>query len=94
MADASPDLSGFPDIDISAELSALGVELESSEQLVPFTACVLFAGRPWETVQFAAPSPQAGVITMNQLVARLNAVAQQLRYPPNIVTWKSGACGG
>ena len=91
-----PDLDEFPtDIDVSSELSMIqeASAFDSTVSVLHFTFCLLFAERPWQTIPLDAPSAEAAALTMNQLAARLNVIAKQLGYPPNVISWRSGECG-
>ena len=92
--DASPDPTAFlSGIDVDSRLAAVqaGAAADDTVTNLTFVACVLYSGRPWQTFQFAAPSPDAGALTMDQFVQKLNATLVAAGYPPNL-TWTSGAC--
>jgi len=92
--DATVDLSTFPDIDVSTELTA-GQEdqQDSSIQMISFPFCLLFAGRPWVTITVAAPSPELAATTVDQYVRQVaNPTLMRMEYPQNICSWSSGGC--
>jgi hypothetical protein len=92
---STPDLSDFPDVDLPSNLTADGDSQaqDTGVQLIPFPFCLLFASRPWVTLTVAAPSPELAAATMDQFVWQvLNPKLAQLGYPPNICSWRSGAC--
>jgi hypothetical protein len=88
------DLSTFPNIEIPSNLSSHGSQepQELSVQLIPFPFCLAFNGRAWQTIIVSAPSVQAAVVTMDQLVQTVNTTLERLGYPPNICSSASGAC--
>jgi hypothetical protein len=89
------DLSEFPDFDVPSSLAA---EVESGNldtglQLFQAEFCLLFNGRPWQTVAFASPSPEAALLTMTQWVNRVgNPTLVRMGYPPNMLTFNIGRC--
>ena len=90
-----PDLNELPtDVDLPSSLNAgEGLTLDA-ETLVRFDFCVLFNGRAWFTLPVAAPSPELAATTVDQYVRQvLNPSLQALKYPPNICSWRAGACG-
>jgi hypothetical protein len=94
MADSTVDLSTFPDIEVSTQLTATqDGQQDSSIQMIPFPFCVLFAGRPWFSVTVAAPSPDLAALTVDQYVRQvLNPALESRRYPPNVCSWSAGSC--
>ena len=92
----APDLSSFPtDVDLPSDLTA-GEDADgadASDQMISFPFCLQFAGRPWTTIPVAAPSPELAAATIDQFVNQvLNPKLVQMGYPPNICSWRSGAC--
>ena len=95
--DTTVDLSTFPtDVDIPSELTAdqSGAgNLDTGVTMLPFPFCILFAGRPWGTATVNAPSPELAATTVDQYVSQvLNPALERLKYPPNICSWRAGAC--
>ena len=93
---SEPDLSVFPSgIELPSNLTA---EVDSQAQdtgiqMIPFPFCLLFANRPWGTLTVAAPSPELAASTTDQFVQQVvNPKLQQMGYPPNICSWRSGPC--
>jgi hypothetical protein len=54
--------------------------------------CLLFAGRPWQTVIFTADSAGEAAAMTQSYTAFVNQVLQANNYPPNICSWSFGAC--
>ena len=97
MADASFDTSVFPaDVEIPAGLTAdedRGGQ-NAGVQMLQFSFCLLFAGRAWVSIPVAAPSPEGAAATMDQFVGQvLNPQLARMGYPPDICSWRAGACG-
>jgi len=94
--DTRVDLSTFPDMDISTELTAAQEDQQDSAiQMIPFPFCVLFAGKPWKMFTIVAPSPELAATTIDQYVRQvINPILVKMGYPQNICSWSSGACLG
>jgi hypothetical protein len=79
--------------DLTADQSGHG-NLSMGIAMLSLPFCILFAGCPWVTIMVASPSPELAAITGDQLVVqRLNPGLEQVKYPPNICSWRAGACG-
>lgn len=93
-AGGTVDLSQPPDIEIPPVVYADGSDsqLDTSNLNACWEFCIRFLGRPWGSIQGCGPSPEAVAMSLDQLVQRLNQTLQQMHYPPNCVSWTSGAC--
>jgi hypothetical protein len=82
-------MADLMDIDVGSEVANL-----QSGALADWPAwdfCLSYNSAPYMPIKLAAPSPDAAAVTMNQLVARLNAIAPGLGYQP-LFGWTSGSC--
>jgi hypothetical protein len=101
MADTPIDLNSLPtgidvgsivDSAVAANSSALPLDTTSGAQNISSQFCLQFNGRPWTTITVAAPSPELALLTVNQIVQRVNEVLVQAGYPPNLCTAALGSC--
>jgi hypothetical protein len=94
--DSTPDLDTLPTgIDVASTLTAdlsNQPQQTDAEQLLQFPFCLLFNGKPWQTIIVAAPSPDLAALTMEQYVALINKALVAAHYPPNMCTARSGEC--
>lgn len=91
LQDLDATLSGI-DVDSTLADVQAGATPADTITLLNFVFCILNSGRSWKTLQVSAPSPELAAATMDQLVQKLNEVLVQMGYPPNLLTWSSGAC--
>lgn len=90
--DSSLDTSSPPsDFSIASEVPADASGAVATDTLMVFQFCVLYAGKPWQTLPLAAPSPELAADTMNQIIMRVNARLVDMHYPP-AASWRSGEC--
>jgi hypothetical protein len=76
----------------SAVLSLLGSgENSAGGDMLSVAFCITYSGRPWHTIILAAPSPDDGLTTLQQLINRLNAVAVAKGFEP-LFAATLGAC--
>jgi hypothetical protein len=54
--------------------------------------CLLYAGKPWQTVVFTADSAGEAAAMMQSYTDFVNQVLQNSGYPPHVCTWSAGAC--
>jgi hypothetical protein len=94
--DNTPDLDTLPTgFDVLSTLTAdLSNQVQPADtvQMIPFPFCLLFNGKPWQTIIVAAPSPELAALTMEQYVQLKNAELVNAHYPPNMCSARSGAC--
>lgn len=64
---------------------------ESTDAMPQWPFCVLYDGRPNQTVVVVADSPESAAQTMQALVVKVNRQAARLGYPP-LFTPVAGAC--
>ncbi|MEU7001486.1 hypothetical protein [Nonomuraea sp. NPDC046570] len=88
--DQEPDLETLPDVEIPGRLPEEGDVAVT--QLPVWETCLLFRGRPWQTIPISAESPEDAALIMDAFVAKINAILVQRRYPPGTCTWTANAC--
>lgn len=54
--------------------------------------CLLFNGRPWQTVTWKVDTAAEAAGWMDAFTRRANAQLARMGYPPGICTWAAGAC--
>ena len=75
-----------------ATLSFLGSgEVVAGGGTISVAFCISYDGRPWHTIILAAPSPEAGLTTLQQLIDRLNEIAVNNGFAPRFSA-ALGAC--
>lgn len=82
-------MADIPEIDVASELSDIQAEADSNWPSWDF--CLLYESAPYAPIKLSAPSPDAAAVTMSQLVAKFNQLAQQLGYSPHF-SWANGVC--
>ena len=101
MADTPIDLNSLPtgvdvgsivDSTLAENNSAVPLDANSGAQNISAQFCLQFNGRPWTTITVAAPSPELAMLTVNQIVQRINDLLVRAGYPPNLCTAILGSC--
>jgi len=88
MADETGEPTGPPpDIDLASIVAQATAEQASQTDSttvsnISFTFCLKYQGRPWRSVVFAAPDADLAILTVNQIVNRLNEIAIANGFPP------------
>jgi hypothetical protein len=54
--------------------------------------CLLFNGRPWQTVTWNVDSAAEAAGCMGAFTRWVNAQLARMGYPPGICTWAAGSC--
>lgn len=97
----APDLDNLPDLElpsaedfVATEGTADPIEDVDSGTLTDlgWEFCLLFNGRPWQTVAFRADTAAEAAGWMQAFTRWVNDQLTRLGYPPGICTWVSGAC--
>jgi hypothetical protein len=98
----SPDLNEFPDLelpvpeDFMAQEGSVAPLPEFDQEGVlgdlGWEFCLLFNGRPWQTVSFRADSAAEAAAWMDAFTRWVNAQLVRQGYPNGICRWRSGAC--
>jgi hypothetical protein len=97
----APDLDTLPELDLPSAEDFMAQE-GSADPLQGFDSgtvtdlgwqfCLLFNGRPWQTVSFKVDSAAEAAGWMDAFTRWVNAQLAQMGYPPGICTWVSGPC--